>query len=162
MTRFAFLVCMPLSPLSLLPMLLLPRLPTVLTKFSFHVSRIMLLWFCVRVMLRFLSRTPVFLAIPPPPPLLLFALDLPCRLAAVADTLLGMVNSDLLLLLLLLVLRGLAMELRHMINIRKDGGLEAECHTRCNGQIDLHRYCRTWEGISHALQAGEQATGICI
>jgi hypothetical protein len=49
------------------------------------------------VMLRFLSGTPVFLAFPPP--LLLFALNLPCRLAAAADALSGMVNSDLLLLL---------------------------------------------------------------
>jgi hypothetical protein len=39
---------------------------------------------------------PVFLAFPPP--LLLFALILPCRLAAAADALSGMVNSDLLLL----------------------------------------------------------------
>jgi hypothetical protein len=53
------------------------------------------------VMLRFLSRAPEFLAFPPPPPLLLFALNLPCRLAAAADALSGMVNSDLLLLLLL-------------------------------------------------------------
>jgi hypothetical protein len=50
------------------------------------------------VMLRFLSRAPVFLAFPPPPPLLLFALNLPCRLAATADALTGMVNSGLLLL----------------------------------------------------------------
>jgi hypothetical protein len=42
----------------------------------------MLLWFCVMVMLRFLSCAPVFLAFPLPPPLLLFALNLPCRLAA--------------------------------------------------------------------------------
>jgi hypothetical protein len=42
----------------------------------------------------------VFLAFPPPPPFLLFALNLPCRPAAAADALLGMVNSDLLLLLL--------------------------------------------------------------
>jgi hypothetical protein len=48
-------------------------------------------------MLRFLSRVLLFLAFPPPPPLLLFALNLPCRLAA--DALLDMVNSDLLLLL---------------------------------------------------------------
>jgi hypothetical protein len=80
-------------------MLLLPRLPTVMMKFSFHVSHTVLLWLCVIVMLRFLSRTPVFLAFPPPPPLLLFALNLPCRLAAVADALLGMVNSNFLLLL---------------------------------------------------------------
>jgi hypothetical protein len=43
------------------------------------------------------------LSSPPPPPLLLFALNLLCRLAAVADALLGMVNFDLLLLLLLLL-----------------------------------------------------------
>jgi hypothetical protein len=99
MTRFTFLVCIALSPISLLPMLLLPRLQTVMTKFSFHVSHNVLLWFCVMVMLRFLSHAPMFLAFTPPPPLLLFALNLPCRLAAVADALLGMVNSDLLLLL---------------------------------------------------------------
>jgi hypothetical protein len=51
------------------------------------------------VLLRFLSRAPVFLAFPPPPPLLLLALNLPCRLAAAADALSGMVISDLLLLL---------------------------------------------------------------
>jgi hypothetical protein len=79
---------MALSPLSLLPMLLLPRLPTVLTKFFFCVSHIVLLWFCVMVMLKNLSRALVFLAFSPPPPLLLFALNLPCRLAAVADALL--------------------------------------------------------------------------
>jgi hypothetical protein len=45
----------------------------------------------------FLSRAPVFLAFPPP--LLLFALNLPYRLAAAANALSGMVNSDLLLLL---------------------------------------------------------------
>jgi hypothetical protein len=46
--------------------------------------------------LRFLAFAP-----PLPPPLLLLALNLPCRLAAVADALLNMVNSDLLLLHLL-------------------------------------------------------------
>jgi hypothetical protein len=50
------------------------------------------------VMLRFLSRAPVFLAVPPPPPLLSFALNLPRRLAAVANVLSGMVNTDFLLL----------------------------------------------------------------
>jgi hypothetical protein len=49
-------------------------------------------------MLQFLSCAPVFLAIPPPPPLLLVALNLPRRLAAAADALLGMVHTDLLLL----------------------------------------------------------------
>jgi hypothetical protein len=51
-------------------------------------------------MLQFLSRAPVFLAFPPPPPFLLFALSLPRRLAAAADALSGMVDTDLLLLLL--------------------------------------------------------------
>jgi hypothetical protein len=87
-----------LSPLSLLPMMLLPRLPTVMTKFSFRVSHTALLWYCVMVMLRFFSRAAVFLAFPPL--LLLFALNLPCRLVAMAHALLGVVNSDLLLLLL--------------------------------------------------------------
>jgi hypothetical protein len=100
MTRFAFLVCMALVPLSPLPMLLLPRSPTVMTKFSFRTSHTVLLWFCVIVMLRFLSRALVFLAFPPPPTLILFARNLPCRLAAVADALLGTINSDMLLLLL--------------------------------------------------------------
>jgi hypothetical protein len=57
------------------------------------------LWFRVIVMLRFLSRAPVFLAFSPPPPFLLFALNLPCRLAAFANAPSGMDNSDLLLLL---------------------------------------------------------------
>jgi hypothetical protein len=39
---------------------------------------------------------PVFLALTPPPPLLLCPLNLPCRLAAMADALLSMVNFDLL------------------------------------------------------------------
>jgi hypothetical protein len=55
-------------------------------------------------MLRLLSRALVFLALPSPPPLLLFALNLPHRLAAAADTLSicffsGMVSTDVLLLL---------------------------------------------------------------
>jgi hypothetical protein len=59
------------------------------------------------VMLRLLSHALVFLAFPPPPPLLLFAPNLPleknqtCRLAAAPNAPSGMVNSDLLLLLLL-------------------------------------------------------------
>jgi hypothetical protein len=79
-------------------MLLLPRLPTLMMKFPFRVSHTVLLWFRVMVMLRFLSHAPVFLASPLP----LFALNLPCRLAAATDALFGMVNSDLLLLLLLM------------------------------------------------------------
>jgi hypothetical protein len=56
-----------------------------------------LLWFHVLAMLSFLSRTPVFLAFPLPSPLLVFALNLPCRLAAVVDALSGTLNSELLL-----------------------------------------------------------------
>jgi hypothetical protein len=43
------------------------------------------------VTLSFFSRAPVFLAFPLPPPLLLVALNLPCRLAPEADALSGMV-----------------------------------------------------------------------
>jgi hypothetical protein len=88
------------DPLSLLPVLLLPLLLTVKMNFLFGVSRAVLLCLCVLVMLQFLSCAPVFLAIPPPSPLLLVALNLPRRLVAAADALLGMVNTDLLLLLL--------------------------------------------------------------
>jgi hypothetical protein len=56
-------------------------------------------------MLRFLSQAPVFLAFLPPAPLLLFSLNLPCRLADAADALWGMVNTDVLLLLLLQVIK---------------------------------------------------------
>jgi hypothetical protein len=68
-------------------------------KFTFRISHSTLLWFRAMLMLRFLSRAPVFLAFPPP--LLLFtrSLQLPCRLPATADALSDMVNSDLLLLL---------------------------------------------------------------
>jgi hypothetical protein len=69
-------------------------------KVPFRILHTLLFWFRVMVMLRFLSCAPVFLAFPPPPSLLLFALNLPCRLAAAADALSSMVNSDLLLLLL--------------------------------------------------------------
>jgi hypothetical protein len=82
-------------------MLLLPCLLTVMMKFLFCVSHGVLLCFLVVVMVRFFSFAPVFLAFPPPPPLLLFTLDLPRRLAAVANALMGMVNTDLLPLLLL-------------------------------------------------------------
>jgi hypothetical protein len=84
-------------------MLLLPCLPTVMMKFPFRASHTVLLWFRVMVMLRFLFRAPVFLAFRPPPPLQLFALNLPCRLAAAANALSSMVNSNLLLLLHTLV-----------------------------------------------------------
>jgi hypothetical protein len=42
---------MSLLPLGLLPVLLLLRLPTVMTKFPFRVSHTVLLWFRVMVML---------------------------------------------------------------------------------------------------------------
>jgi hypothetical protein len=67
MMRFPFLVCMSLPLLSLLPMLLLPHLPTLMMKIPFPVSHTVLFWFRVMVMLRFLSRAPVFFAFPPPP-----------------------------------------------------------------------------------------------
>jgi hypothetical protein len=56
--RVPFLVCMSLPPLGLLPMLLLPCLPTVMTKFLFGVSPTVLLWFRVLVMPRFLTPKP--------------------------------------------------------------------------------------------------------
>jgi hypothetical protein len=74
--RFPFLVCMsPPPPLILLPILPLPRTPTEMTKFPFHVSHTTLIWFRVMVML--LYHALVFLAFPPPPPVLLFAPNLP-------------------------------------------------------------------------------------
>jgi hypothetical protein len=50
-------------------------------------------------MLRFLLYTEAFLALAPPLPLILFAVNLPCTLAAAADALLGMLNTDLHLLM---------------------------------------------------------------
>jgi hypothetical protein len=55
------------------------------------------------VMLPFLPCAPAFLACAPPLPLLLFALNLHQRLHAAADALSGCVNTDLLILLLLLL-----------------------------------------------------------
>jgi hypothetical protein len=81
-----------------LPVLLQPRLLMMKFLYSSNTFSAVLLCFRVMVMLRFFSRAPVFLAFPPPPPILLFALNLPRRLAAAA--LLGMVNTDLLPLLL--------------------------------------------------------------
>jgi hypothetical protein len=98
MMRFPFLGCMSRPPLSLLSVLLPLRL---MMKFPFSVSHNALLWFRVTVMLRFISLAPVFLALPPPSPLVLFALNMPCRLEAAADALLGSFTSDLLLLLFL-------------------------------------------------------------
>jgi hypothetical protein len=90
-----------IMPVLLTPFLAftLPRRIAAVSDALLGVERIEqhLLWFCVMVMLRFRSHAPVFLAFPPPPPLL-FALNLPSRLAAIADALLGVVNSDVLLL----------------------------------------------------------------
>jgi hypothetical protein len=81
-----------------------------------HVFRVM-------VMLRFLSRAPVCLAFPPPP--LLFALNLPCRLEDAADALSGMVNSDWLLL------RGY---LSYLLHVSPTSAYHAHCETRtCKG-----------------------------
>jgi hypothetical protein len=98
MKRFPFLICMAHPSVSLLPMRLLPCLPTVMIKLPFCASHTALLWF-VLWCCRGSSPTPgCFLPFRPPPLLLLFALDLPCRLAAVADALSGMIIADLLLL----------------------------------------------------------------
>jgi hypothetical protein len=80
-------------------MLLPPLLPTVTMKFPFCDSPTILLWFHVLVMLKLLSCAQPFLALTPPLPLLLFALNLPRRLAAASAALSGMVNTDVLLLL---------------------------------------------------------------
>jgi hypothetical protein len=77
MTRNAVLVCLALPPLSLLPLLLFPCMPTAMAKFSFRMSHDVLVWFCVVVMLKFLSLARVFLTFPPPIPLPLFALTCP-------------------------------------------------------------------------------------
>jgi hypothetical protein len=69
---------------------------TVRMKVPLHASPTVLLWFRVLVMLKFLSCAQAFLALT----LLLFALNLPCRLAADSDALSGTANSDFLLLLL--------------------------------------------------------------
>jgi hypothetical protein len=98
MMRFPCLVCTSPPPLDLLLVLLQSRVVTVMMKFQFCVSHAVPLRFCAMVMLQFLSCAPVFLASPPPPPLLLVALNLSCRLAAAALS--GMVNTNLLLLLL--------------------------------------------------------------
>jgi hypothetical protein len=99
MMRFPLLVCLSPPPLGLLPVLLLPRLLTKMMKFLFRVSHAVLLCFRVMVMLRILFRAPVFLTFPPSPFLLLCDFNLPRRLAAVADALSGIVNTNLHLLL---------------------------------------------------------------
>jgi hypothetical protein len=76
------------------------HLQTVPMKFPFGVFHPVLLWFRVIVMMRFQSHTQDFLVFPPSLPLPLFALNLPRRLAAIADAFLGMVNIDWLLLVL--------------------------------------------------------------
>jgi hypothetical protein len=63
-------------------------------EFSFRVPPTVRLWFRVLVMLRFLSCDQAFLALSPPLLLLLFALNLPCSLAATANALSGMVHTD--------------------------------------------------------------------
>jgi hypothetical protein len=95
MIRFPFLVCASLPPLSLLLELLLPRLTIVNIKFPVRVPHTFLLWFRDMVMLRFLSCAHVCLAYTSPPPLRLFTLHLPCRLAAAADAPSDVFNTDL-------------------------------------------------------------------
>jgi hypothetical protein len=64
MMRFPFLVRWSLPPLGLLPMLILPWVLTVMMMFPCHVSHTVLLWFHVRVMLRFLSAPQCFSPFP--------------------------------------------------------------------------------------------------
>jgi hypothetical protein len=85
MMRFKFLACMSPPPLGLLPVLLPPRLLTVMMNFLFCVSYAVMLCFRDMVALRLLSRAPMFFALAPP--LLLLALNLPRRLVATADDL---------------------------------------------------------------------------
>jgi hypothetical protein len=63
--RFPFLICTSLPLLGLLPLLLLPRLPTVMVMFPFHDAHIILLWFHVTVTLRILPCAPAYLAFAP-------------------------------------------------------------------------------------------------
>jgi hypothetical protein len=74
------------------------RVLAMMMKFPFCGFENILLSLGVVVMLRFLSHAPVFLAFPLPPPLRLLALNQPCRLAAAADALSGMDDTDLLLI----------------------------------------------------------------
>jgi hypothetical protein len=99
---FPFLVGESPPPLGPLPVLLRPCLLTVMMKFLLCASYAILLSFRVMVMLKFHSR-PQCLACPPPPPLLLFTLNLPRRLAGEAGSLSRMVGTHLLLLLFLLL-----------------------------------------------------------
>jgi hypothetical protein len=70
-------------------------LQTVMMKFPFRVVHPVLLWFRVKVMMRFVFRALRFLV---PPPLLVPSFALPCR--PVADALLDVVKFDFLILLL--------------------------------------------------------------
>jgi hypothetical protein len=74
-------------------MYLVAALICIVLTHPFNGSHIVLLWFHVMMMLRFLPGIPAFA---PPPPLLLFALNLPSRLAATSDQ--SMVNGNSLLL----------------------------------------------------------------
>jgi hypothetical protein len=74
-----------------------PSLCYVVPSLRLHVPCLL---FCVMVMQRVIYCAPVFLAFPLPPPFLLFALNLPCRMAGLPDALLHMVTSNLLRLLL--------------------------------------------------------------
>jgi hypothetical protein len=104
MTSSPFLVCMSHSPGDLLLVPLPPRLQIEMMTFPVCIFQSALLWFCVNVMKRFLLRAPL-LPFPHPLPVPFFAPRLPCRLVAVADALLGMINIDLRLLFLLLLPR---------------------------------------------------------
>jgi hypothetical protein len=66
-------------------------LRTVMMKSPFRILYPILLWFHVIVLMRLFFCVLCFL-VPPPLPIPLFAL--PCRLLAVADALLGMVNIN--------------------------------------------------------------------
>jgi hypothetical protein len=99
-------------PLGLHPVLLLPHLLTVPMTFPFRVSPTALPWFRVLVMLRFLLCTKAFLALAPPLPLLLFAVNLPFMLAAAADALSGVLNTDLHLLM------GMCKESKRLLTLR--------------------------------------------
>jgi hypothetical protein len=67
-------------------------------KFPFHAFHPFLPCLCAIEIMRFLFHALCFLVFPPRP-VPLTALDLPCRLVAVADALLAMTNIDLLLFL---------------------------------------------------------------
>jgi hypothetical protein len=101
MTRSPFLVCMSQPHGDLLLMLQPPHLQRVMVKFTSGISHSVLLWFLLIEMI-LLQRFLCFL-VPPPLPVPLFDLALPPGLWAWLDAFLGVVNMDLLLLLLLLL-----------------------------------------------------------